>query len=453
MATAATAEAPRVVDGLPPGPRLPGAAQMLAWVLAPTWLMDRCFARYGSSFTITLNGGRRLVLFADPAAIRTIFTAPPELAPSAASSTPIAAVLGPSSVLTLIGPAHLRQRKLLLPPFHGERLREYEAVFEQATRRALADWPAGVPVRAHPRMQAITLEVILRAVFGLEAERMETLRAAITNLLTNATVEALREAFLGSLRRGEGSLARKLRALDELIYAELGRRRAADDLAQRTDILSLLLLARDEEGQGLTDAELRDELVTLLLAGHETTATALSWAFERLVRHPAVRERLLAEIDRGEDAYLEAVIHETLRVRPVVPNVVRLLTAPMRIGDDVLPAGARVAPSIYLANRHPGVYEQPEEFRPERFLGRAPDTYAWIPFGGGIRRCIGASFALFEMRTIMATILRELEPVAAAGGPGSRVGPRGGARLGEAIRRRAVTLTPASGARIVWQRR
>jgi cytochrome P450 len=280
----------------------------------------------------------------------------------------------------------------------------------------------------------------------VEAERMVALQKAIAGLLGNATLAAIGQALRPTYdSRPGGRIGAALAHLDELIYAELRRRRAASDLVERHDILSLLLQARDEQGEAMTDAELRDELVTLLLAGHETTATALSWAFERLARHPAVLARLLAEVDAGqEERYLDAVIHETLRVRPVVPTVVRALTEPLRVGDRVLPAGTRVVPSIYLVNRNGDVYDRPREFRPERFLDASPDTYAWIPFGGGIRRCIGASFALYEMRTIMRVVLTQLAPRP----PGGLLG-----RVSEPIMRRAITLAPGRGARVVWERR
>jgi cytochrome P450 len=296
----------------------------------------------------------------------------------------------------------MRQRKLLLPPFHGERMREYEDVIVQATRRSMDGWPLGEPMRTAEHTRAITLEVILRAVFGVEAERMSALREAIAGLLEPIQTPVL---LLAALRRPTeerptGAIGRGLDHLDEVIYAEIARRRAQEDLGDRTDILSLLLLARDENGLEMTDQELRDELVTLLLAGHETTATAVAWAVERLVRHPDKLARLVAEIDAGEgDEYMQAVISETLRVRPVVPLVVRVLQEPLSVGGHELPRGALVVPSIYLANRNPGVYESPREFMPERFLERPPETFSWIPFGGGIRRCIGASFATLDLRT------------------------------------------------------
>ncbi|HEX4838474.1 MAG TPA: cytochrome P450 [Solirubrobacteraceae bacterium] len=441
-------EAP--TGALPPGPPVPPIVQTLVWALAPTWVMDRCARRYGEVFTLTFGpSGLELVVVSDPDAVKTVFTAPPEVAPSAASTSPIAPIMGPSSVITLTGPEHMRQRKLLLPPFHGERMREYEEVIVQATSRSMADWPLGEPMKLGERTRAITLEVILRAVFGVEAERMDTLRDAITGLLTPVRMPAL---LLFALRRptGErptGAIGRALDHLDAVIYAEIARRRAQEDLGERTDILSLLMLARDESGEAMTDQELRDELVTLLLAGHETTATAVAWAVERLVRHADKLSRLVAEIDADEgDEYMQAVIAETLRVRPVVPIVVRVLQEPLSIGGHELPKGTRVVPSIYLTNRNPRVYEAPGEFRPERFLESQPETFSWIPFGGGIRRCIGASFATLEMKLILRTVLRELSPSVPA---------RGGRlwRKGEWNSRRAITLVPAAGARVTWRRR
>jgi len=479
-------------EALPRGPRLPPLALTLAWSFAPTWVMDQCVRRLGDAFTITFwPSGRKLVIVSDPASVKTVFTAPPDLAPSAAGSSPIASIMGPSSVITLTGPEHMRQRKLLLPPFHGERMREYADVIVQATRRSMAEWPLGEPMKLSERTRAITLEVILRAVFGVEASRMDALREAIGGLIGPSQTVALVFYALRRPTNGPptGRIGRALDHLDAVIYEEIARRRAQEDLGERKDILSLLMLARDEDGQAMTDQELRDELVTLLLAGHETTATSVAWAVERLVRHPDKLARLLAEIDAlspaspdggalngangqagesplhpeghereapdsgaqtGGDEYMQAVISETLRVRPVVPLVVRVLQAPLRVGAHELPAGTRVVPSIYLTNRNPGVYDDPEEFRPERFLehagGRDINPYSWIPFGGGIRRCIGASFATLEMKLMLQTMLGELAPSVPA---------RGGRlwRRGEWSQRRAITLVPAGGARVVWRRR
>ena len=422
-------------------------AQTLAWALAPTWLMDRCAERLGEAFTLTFApSGMQLVLISDPEAVKTVFTAPPELAPSSAGASPIAGVMGPSSVIVLTGPEHMRQRKLLLPPFHGERMREYEQVIVEATRRDMAGWQLGEPMRLQRHTRAITLEVILRAVFGVEAERMAPLRTAIGQLLEPMhTLAMLRVAMRGPRMAPPTAIARSLQRVDALLYEEIAGRRRQHDLEQRKDILSLLLQARDEDGREMTDAELRDELVTLLLAGHETTATAVAWAVERLVRHPDKLARLTAEIDAGDgDEYLTAVVNETLRVRPVVPIVVRTLTGELRVGEHVLPAGTRVVPSIYLTNRNPRAYDEPTAFRPERFVDGNPETFSWIPFGGGIRRCIGASFAQLEMKLMLRTMLGEL----AASAPRRTMW-----RRGEWVRRRAITLVPAAGARVVWARR
>jgi cytochrome P450 len=379
-----------------------------------------------------------------------VFTASPEIAPSGAGNSPVAPVMGPSSVIVLTGAEHMRQRKLLLPPFHGERMRAYEEVIVEATTRDMAGWPLGAPMSLAPRTRAITLEVILRAVFGVEAARMDPLRKAIGALLTPMHTLQILRAALGrpSMERPGGRFGEALARLDQLIYEEIARHRELPDLSEREDILSLLMGARDDAGEAMSDSELRDELVTLLLAGHETTATSVAWAIERLVRHPSKLARLVAEIDAGPDGgeeYMTAVVNETLRVRPVVPIVVRVLQSELQVGSHTLPAGTRVTPSIYLTNRNPRAYENPHAFEPERFLGRAPDTFSWIPFGGGIRRCIGASFAQLEMKLILRTVLSELEPQLPSG---RRARPRG-----ERVRRRAITLVPGAGARVLWRAR
>jgi len=351
-------------------------------------------------------------------------------------------------VIVLTGAEHMRQRKLLLPPFHGERMREYEQVMVQATQADMAGWELGRGMRLAPHTRAITLEVILRAVFGVEAEQMAQMREAIGGLLEPMSgltllMFALRRA---TSERPPGAMGRALDRLDAVIHEEIERHRARGDIEERTDILSLLMQARDEEGERMTEGELRDELVSLLLAGHETTATSVAWAVERLVRHEEKLERLIAEVDehgRAGDEYMTAVVNETLRVRPVVPIVVRLLQKELEVGGYRLPAGTLVAPNIYLTNRNGRVYENPREFLPERFLQNAPDTFSWIPFGGGIRRCIGASFAQVEMKLILGTMLSELRPRLAGGRRSS----------GEWVRRRAITLVPGSGARVVWERR
>ncbi len=433
-------------SGPPPGPRMPALLQTLAWAMAPTWFLDHCMARVGEMFTITFfPSGRQLVMVADPSAVKEVFTAPPEIAPSAAGNSPVRPIVGPNSVLVTVGREHLRQRKLLLPPFHGERMREYEQTIVAATRADMAGWPRGEAMRVSTRSRAITLEVILTAVFGVADSRREPLRRAIGQLMAPLNMIAVLRI---ALRRPTdeppaGRIGEALGELDRVLYEEIAARRASEGETDGGDILSLLLQARDEDGEAMTDEELRDELVTLLLAGHETTATSVAWAIERLARHPEKLARLQGEIDAGGEEYLNAVVNETLRVRPVVPIVVRALQEEMTVGGRRLPAGTSVAPCIYLTNRNPRVYRRPDAFEPERFLEGAPETFSWIPFGGGIRRCIGAAFAQFEMKVILRTILAELTPR-----PAGRWGHRD-----ERVRRRAITMTPWSGARVIWKDR
>jgi cytochrome P450 len=289
-------------------------------------------------------------------------------------------------------------------------------------------------------MQRITLEVIMRTVFGVQdGPRRERLRRMLSNLLewgSNPSRMAML-ATLGPERIGRLGMFRRVRApADELIYEEIRSRREASDLEERDDVLSLLLQARHEDGSPMSDEELRDELMTLLVAGHETTASSLAWAVERSVRTPGVLERLRD----GDDEYVDAVCKETLRLRPILALVVRRLTEPMEIGGVELPAGVTVAPCIYLIHRRPDVYPDPYAFRPERFIEQPAGTYTWIPFGGGVRRCLGASFALFEMRVVLRELVARLELRAADPRP-------------ERITRRAITLVPERGGEVVVARR
>jgi cytochrome P450 len=413
----------------------------------PGTFLDAAKRRHGTPFTVRLFEGRTVVITDDPATIRQVFTGDPEKLLAGAGNEVLRPLLGPRSVLTLDEPEHMRQRRLLLPPFHGERMRLYGELIRDATERQTAAWPTGSPFPAQRSMQAITLEVIMRAVFGVtERARLDEIATPLRRLLDSLADQRWLFAlqFASSRRNGPLSAWRRFRErllgpADAVLYAEIAARRADTGSAERDDILSLLLSARDEDGVGLTDSELRDELMTLLLAGHETTATSLSWTLERLSRHPRALARLVEEIrSGGEDGpadYLDATIKETLRLRPVVPAVVRRLVEPTELGGRVLPAGVNVAPSIYLTHRNPAIYPEPESFRPERFLERPAGTYEWIPFGGGTRRCLGASFALFEMRIALRTILERLD-LAASDDPDER------------IARRAVTFSPGRGGRI-----
>ena len=407
--------------------------------MRPTSLLERSRERFGDHFTVTLSPGRTLVITSDPETVKQVFTGDPDLLHAGEANVILRPLLGPRSVLLLDGREHLRQRRLMLPPFHGERMKRYGDVMTEVAERHVARWPVGRPFATAPSLQAITLEVILRAVFGVsEPRRLQELGDALRHLLDSISgpVKVMGLQFASSQnprpRTPWGRVRTLLKPADALLLDEIRTRRAAAD-ADRDDILSLLLAARDEDGQALSDAELRDELMTLLVAGHETTATALAWTLERIVRHPDVLARLR---DEQSTDYLDATIKETLRLRPVVPAVVRKLTAPGEFGGHELPAGVHIAPSIYLLHRRPDLYPDPAAFRPERFLERKPGTYEWIPFGGGIRRCLGASFALFEMRAVLQTILRHAELEADAGAGDER------------ITRRTITFTPARGGRI-----
>ena len=367
-------------------------------------------------FTIRLPHEGTWVFVSDPEAIKQVFTGDPNLLHAGAANIVLLPVLGEHSVLLLDEPEHMVQRKLMLPSFHGKRMQAYGDVMARAAIEEIDRWPTDSPVRMRSRMQAVTLEVILRAVFGVdEGERLTRLRDQLRGTL-NFISDPRRAVFmvlLGPERlRRVPWFRRKLQQVDRLIFELIAARRGASDLAERDDILSLLLQATHEDGSPMGDRELRDELMTLLVAGHETTATGLSWAVELLARHPAELGRLEADVDDGDGSYLDAVIKETLRLRPVIALVLRKLVEPMEIGGRLLPAGVSVAPSIYLVHRRPDVYPEPERFRPERFLEQPAGTYTWIPFGGGVRRCLGGAFAEFEMSVVLRELVarRKLRP-------------------------------------------
>jgi cytochrome P450 len=402
--------------------------------------METCRRRYGDIYTMRILQAGTWVVLSDPEHVKQVFTGDPQVFHAGEGNVILLPLVGDHSVLLLDEGPHMRERKLMLPSFHGKRMERYGELMREVAEGEVESWPRGGPLQLHPRMQAVTLEVILRAVFGLEqGPRLDELREAMRALIGDVMdpVAAGLLALLGPRRFRKLPMVRQaLAPSDELIYAEIASRREADDLEEREDILSLLLQARHQDGRAMTDAELRDELITLLVAGHETTATSLSWAVERLVRHPDKLERLRAEVEAGEDEYLDVVIKETLRLRPVLPMVARQLTEPVQIGDYLLPVGVTVAPCIYLMHRREDVYPNPYEFRPERFLEQPAGTYTWIPFGGGVRRCLGASFALFEMQQVLAAIVSRLEL--------SAVQPDS-----ERVRRRQITLAPSRGGEVV----
>jgi cytochrome P450 len=405
--------------------------------------MQRRRERYGDVFSSHFPFFGRVVYVADPALVKQVFMGDPTVFHAGeANATVLGDALGEHSLLTLDEGRHLSQRKLLLPPFHGESVRRYTEVMASAAAEEVERWPVGRAFALRPRMQAITLEVILRAVFGVrDGERMDLFRAKIPRLgeLSSAL------DWLPFMQRDLGGLTpaarfrRALAEVDELIYAEIADRRSLGSAAaERDDVLTLLLGARHEDGAAMTDVELRDELMTLLTAGHETTATGLSWAFERLLRNPRVLGRLLESLD--DDEYLDAVVKETLRVRPVVVDVARKLRREIELGGWRLPAGTLVLPAIAAVHARPDLYPSPQEFRPERFLDGAAESYSWIPFGGGVRRCIGASFAQVEMRVVLREVLR-------------RARLRAPSQRPERAQVRHVTVIPARGCRVVVEER
>ncbi len=427
--------------GLPPGPPAPPVVQTANWLRRPIEFMESCRRRYGDAFSIRLLGFQTpMVLISDPEAIKALYSNREHGLPPGRTAA-LGPVMGPRSVLLLEGAEHLSRRKLMLPPFHGERMRTYESVVTEATRAEIESWPLRESFPIHPRMQAVTLEIILRAVFGVsEPTRLESLRRLLGDLLAGIASPGigLRVALARRFGRRDPmeEVARRARAVDELLHAEIAERRSDEQIADREDILSMLITARFEDGQGMTDGELRDQLVTLLLAGHETTATALAWTFDLLLRHPARLDRLRRELHDGAEEYLRAVTTEALRLRPVVPLAGRRLRSELRVDGQVLPPGTDVSPSIWLTHTRADRYPEPLEFRPERFLDGAPETYAWIPFGGGVRRCLGAAFAEFEMRIVLREVLL-------------RCDVRGARSAPERIARRNITFSPREGTPVV----
>jgi cytochrome P450 len=405
--------------------------------------------RYGEVFRMQgiVAGGP--VITSHPDHVRSLFTAQPEQAPSLTKESPLRPIVGPNSVLTAIGPRHMRQRKLLLPPFHGEAIEAYARAITEATEREIDGWPLGEPFQLAPRMQAITLDVIMAGIFGIEGRPAAgtpeaRLRYAVKRFVVASMRPGARVSELMHLGREEpiGLLRLVLSKLDKPTYEVIGARRRAE-LGERHDILSLLLQARTEEGEALDDKELRDELLTLVLAGHETTANSLAWAWERLLRFPDAHEALVEAVRTGDGAEerVEATIIETMRSRPVIPLIGRRVTVPWQLGEFGVAADTPVGISILLLHHREDIYPDPYSFRPERFLeGRKPGTYEWIPFGGGIRRCLGAALAMAEQRVVLTAMARRLDLEAADPAP-------------ERAQHRNVTMIPAGGATVVLRGR
>jgi cytochrome P450 len=422
-------ELPPGASKLPPGPSLPTPVQTLLVWNKTNQFLSHCQRRYGPVFTIRAEPWGRAVHINDAAMIKQIFTGDAGVFHAGEGNSMLAPVLGRSSVLVLDDDEHLRARKRLLPPFHGDSVRRYGEVIERIVAEECARWPVGETFELHPRTRALTFEVIMQAVIGVtDPRRAQALREVLPTTVDLDFVTLLMWVYprLGRV----GRWRRFRRAVEEantLLREEIAARRTDPALDEGEDVLSQLVRAGEFD-----DEELRDQIMTLLLAGHETTATGLAWAFERLLRHP----QALARAREGDDEYLDAVSRETLRVRPVIPAVLRQLQEPVELGDWQLPAGVTVMPSISLIHADPAVFPEPDAFRPERFLEGEGSTYTWIPFGGGRRRCLGAAFASFEMRVVMRTILQ-------------RTTLRADRRRDEGVRNRHITLIPARGARVV----
>jgi cytochrome P450 len=428
-------------SALPPGPSESPVVQTARWLLRPISFMESCRRRFGDTFSVRFLGFQTpLVMVSDPEVIRALYTVREHGLPPGRTFA-LRPVMGPRSVLLLEGAEHLQRRKMMLAPFHGERMRAYEDSVREIAERDIQSWPENQPFAVHPRMQGVTLEVILDAVFGVtDGQRRERLRRLLPNLLDNTSSAGLQFRILLARRVNRPGPLLALRELtseiDEGILSEIEERRRDPAVGERQDILSLLTLARFEDGGEMDANEIRDQLLTLLLAGHETTATALAWTVDLLLRHPPALQRLTDEVDAGSgDRYLRAVIQESLRLRPVVPLAGRRLVSELRADGYTLAPGTDVTPAIWLTHTRPDLYPEPLAFSPERFLEQPPTTYGWVPFGGGVRRCLGAAFAEMEMRVVLTEILRHriLSPASADA---------------ERPTRRNVTLSPRHGTRI-----
>jgi cytochrome P450 len=434
----------------PPVVPLPRVTQMLRFNQRQIEYVFAARRRLGDVWRMRTSMPGGPVVTSHPDHVRSLFTAKPEQAPSLTGESPLRPILGTGSVLTAVGSRHMRQRKLLLPPFHGEAIERYTAMIAAAAEREIDSWPLDRPFALAPRMQAITLDVIMAGIFGIEGRpqrgtpehRMRTTIRRLVNASTSRLAQ-LGELLNMASEEAIGPMKVAIDLLDRPTYAVIEARRRDERLTERRDILSLLLRAETEEGERMNDKEVRDELLTLVLAGHETTANSLSWAWERLVRNPEAHEALREAVRRGENAEerVEATIVETMRSRPVVPFIGRRVTVPWQLGEYGVSADTPVGMSILLVHHREDLYPSPFEFRPERWLGgRKPGTYEWIPFGGGIRRCLGAALAMAEMRVVLEAMARRLDHEAAEPEP-------------ERALHRNVTMIPARGGRVVLRHR
>ncbi|HEX2133423.1 MAG TPA: cytochrome P450 [Actinophytocola sp.] len=420
---------------LPPGPALPVSVQTALFMTVRPQLHRYLRRRYGDVFTLRLAGGQRVVTLGRPEHIREVFAGSPATYHAGEGNEILRPVMGPRSVMLTDENEHLRTRKLLMPAFNGAALRGYGELMTRLAERAVGRWPVGRPFAVHPTLNDVTLEIILRVVFGMaDGPRLAALRPRIRRVAEVNPVTALGWTYPALARFPPWRDSRdNLCAVDRLLYAEITERRRAVDLAERGDVLSRLLTVAGTE---LSDVDLRDQMVTLLLAGHETTATALAWSCHDLARTPRVLRAAQAAADRGDEDYLQAVAKEAMRRHPVIQNVPRVLTEWTDVAGYRLPPRTIVAANTTLAHEHPDHHDRPAEFRPERFTGGQPALGAWIPFGGGVRRCLGAGFSLKEMTAVLRAALTRYDLRPARPAP-------------ELATPRNITLVPSRGTRIV----
>jgi len=428
---------------LPPGPPLPKLVQDAAALARLQPFLRRCQRRYGDLFTLRLHGFGNVVAVGDPALVKQVFLASPTTLHSGEGS-PLGPILGANSLLVIDRDVHMRQRKLLLPPFHGERMKAYEPLIERIAQEQIAAWPEGEPFPVAPTTMRITLRAILQAVFGAQDDvlrRLQRLLPPFTALGSALTPFPQVHKDLGR-RSPWGRFVRMRAEVDALCDRLIAEAKRDPALAERPDVLALLVQATHEDGAPMSNAEIRDQLMTMLAAGHETTAAQLAWAVERLRREPEALARLVAEADAGGRAWRDATIREVQRTRPVIMFTSRLAKEPYELGGHVLPRGTRIVLPAALTHYDARFFPQPARFDPQRFLDRKPDTYAWIPFGGGVRRCIGASFAHMEMDVVLRTIVRTWELL-----------PAGPDEPSERLRFRGVAYAPSRGGEARVRRR
>jgi cytochrome P450 family 135 len=433
-------------SNLPPGPSGPALRNAYRWMRRPAALLETSGKRYGDVWTLRLLADTTFVVVSDPELVKGVFTAPSTVLHAGEANMMIGtALLGDHSVILLDEEAHMRQRKLLLPPFHGERMQQYRDVMVRACEEELASWPLNEPLELLPRMQTITLNVIMSVIFGVTGGPVqEALRTRIRNLLAwGANPRNMFRLHLVTRRGGEfpKSFLEVRDPVDAIVFEQIERSREDPRLEDRSDILAMLLQSRHDDGSPMTDREVRDQMVTLLIQGHTSTATALAWGLERLIRHPEMFERLRAEAESGSEEYLDAVFKETLRMRPPLPVVLRLVVGqPYQLGEYEVEVGKLIGPCVYLVHHREDLYPEPERFRPERFLEQKAGTYTWIPFGGGDRHCIGRTFATTEIKEVLRTLALQarLEPA----DPGD-----------EQVRRRGMLLSPTGSATAVLKER